>query len=183
MCAWTVSWALEVNMWKGTMLAPVRGLTCTSKGQERLRFFVLIVVTAQLTTTSITRLFYTRWIDLGTFVTFSRRKMTIILDLDTRLRRSPPDWLSVNTLNDMNRLFTHIATFWIWCVFFFPISVFIHLGIEGGFDVEPDHYEEDIKVVILPDRQEITSEELPSMPDVVRERVSASLLCFFKVPP
>lgn len=44
-------------------------------------------------------------------------------------------------------------------------------GIEGGFDVEQEQYEEDIKVVILPDRQEVTSEDLATMPDVVRERV------------
>lgn len=52
-----------------------------------------------------------------------------------------------------------------------PTSCFIHPGIEGGFDVEQDQYEEDIKVVILPDRQEVTSEDLSSMPDVVRDRV------------
>lgn len=50
-------------------------------------------------------------------------------------------------------------------------SCFIHPGIEGGFDVDQDQYEEDIKVVILPDRQEVTSEDLASMPDVVRDRV------------
>uniref|UniRef100_A0A8C6KBP1 Ubiquitin carboxyl-terminal hydrolase n=1 Tax=Nothobranchius furzeri TaxID=105023 RepID=A0A8C6KBP1_NOTFU len=41
--------------------------------------------------------------------------------------------------------------------------------IEGGFDVEQDQYEEDVKVVILPDRQEVTSEDLATMTDVVRE--------------
>uniref|UniRef100_A0A8C2X6S6 Ubiquitin carboxyl-terminal hydrolase n=1 Tax=Cyclopterus lumpus TaxID=8103 RepID=A0A8C2X6S6_CYCLU len=45
------------------------------------------------------------------------------------------------------------------------------IGIEGGFDVEQEQYEEDVKVVILPDRQEVTSEDLATMPDVVRERV------------
>lgn len=50
-------------------------------------------------------------------------------------------------------------------------------GIEGGFDVEQELYEEDVKVVILPDRQEVTSEDLATMPDVVRERVSY-LVCF-----
>lgn len=44
-------------------------------------------------------------------------------------------------------------------------------GIEGGFDVEQDQYEEDVKVVIFPDRQEVTSEDLATMPDVVKERV------------
>lgn len=56
----------------------------------------------------------------------------------------------------------------------------IHPGIEGGFDVEQDHYEEDIKVVILPDRQEVTSDDLTSMPDVVRERVRASFSASLK---
>lgn len=63
---------------------------------------------------------------------------------------------------------------------FFPQPFSIHPGIEGGFDVEQDHYEEDVKVVILPDRQEVTSEELPSMPDVVRERVRASFFASSK---
>uniref|UniRef100_A0A8D3E7E1 Ubiquitin carboxyl-terminal hydrolase n=1 Tax=Scophthalmus maximus TaxID=52904 RepID=A0A8D3E7E1_SCOMX len=49
------------------------------------------------------------------------------------------------------------------------------IGIEGGFDVEQEQYEEDIKVVILPDRQEVTSEDLTTMPDVVKERVSLSM--------
>ncbi|KAF3692088.1 Ubiquitin carboxyl-terminal hydrolase 5 [Channa argus] len=49
------------------------------------------------------------------------------------------------------------------------------IGIEGGFDVEQDQYEEDVRVVILPDRQEVTSEDLATMPDVVRERVSLSM--------
>lgn len=49
------------------------------------------------------------------------------------------------------------------------------IGIEGGFDVDQDQYEEEIKVVILPDRQEVTSEDLATMPDVVRERVSLSM--------
>uniref|UniRef100_A0A3P8R6B0 Ubiquitin carboxyl-terminal hydrolase n=1 Tax=Astatotilapia calliptera TaxID=8154 RepID=A0A3P8R6B0_ASTCA len=51
------------------------------------------------------------------------------------------------------------------------------IGIEGGFDVEQEQYEEDVKVVILPDRQEVTSEDLATMPDVVRERVRG-LVCF-----
>lgn len=63
-----------------------------------------------------------------------------------------------------------------------PLPIVIHPGIEGGFDVEQDHYEEDIKVVILPDRQEVTSEDLPSMPDVVRERVRDHF-CPFRVSP
>lgn len=49
------------------------------------------------------------------------------------------------------------------------------IGIEGGFDVEQEQYEDDVKVVILPDRQEVTQEDLVTMPDVVRERVSQSI--------
>ncbi|KAG7277911.1 hypothetical protein CRUP_004690 [Coryphaenoides rupestris] len=52
------------------------------------------------------------------------------------------------------------------------------IGIEGGFDVEQEQYEEDIKVVIFPDRQEVTSEDLATMPDVVKERVSLSIAGF-----
>lgn len=37
--------------------------------------------------------------------------------------------------------------------------------------MEQEQYEEDVKVIILPDRQEVTSEDLATMPDVVRERV------------
>lgn len=44
-------------------------------------------------------------------------------------------------------------------------------GIEGGFDVEQELYEEDVKVVILPDRQEVTLASLATMPEVVKERV------------
>ncbi|KAJ8392917.1 hypothetical protein AAFF_G00071210 [Aldrovandia affinis] len=49
------------------------------------------------------------------------------------------------------------------------------IGIEGGFDVEQDQYEEEVKVVLLPDRQEVTLEDLATMPDVVKERVSLSM--------
>ncbi|XP_061530362.1 LOW QUALITY PROTEIN: ubiquitin carboxyl-terminal hydrolase 5 [Phycodurus eques] len=49
------------------------------------------------------------------------------------------------------------------------------IGIEGGFDVEQEHYEEEYKVVIFPDKQEVTTEDLGAMPDVVKERVSLSM--------
>ncbi|XP_028280205.1 ubiquitin carboxyl-terminal hydrolase 5-like isoform X2 [Parambassis ranga] len=49
------------------------------------------------------------------------------------------------------------------------------IGIEGGFDVEQELYEEDVKVVILPDRQEVTLASLATMPEVVKERVSLSI--------
>lgn len=37
--------------------------------------------------------------------------------------------------------------------------------------MEQEQYEEEVKVVLFPDRQEVTSDDLTSMPDVVRERV------------
>uniref|UniRef100_A0A672MXY8 Ubiquitin carboxyl-terminal hydrolase n=1 Tax=Sinocyclocheilus grahami TaxID=75366 RepID=A0A672MXY8_SINGR len=49
------------------------------------------------------------------------------------------------------------------------------IGIEGGFDVEQEQYDEEVKVVLFPDRQEVTPDDLASMPDVVRERVSLSM--------
>uniref|UniRef100_A0A8C7HSG9 Ubiquitin carboxyl-terminal hydrolase n=1 Tax=Oncorhynchus kisutch TaxID=8019 RepID=A0A8C7HSG9_ONCKI len=48
-------------------------------------------------------------------------------------------------------------------------------GIEGGFNVEQEQYEEEVKVVLFPDRQEVTSDDLATMPDVVRERVSLAM--------
>uniref|UniRef100_A0A667YEG3 Ubiquitin carboxyl-terminal hydrolase n=1 Tax=Myripristis murdjan TaxID=586833 RepID=A0A667YEG3_9TELE len=56
-----------------------------------------------------------------------------------------------------------------------PTRLAIGEWIEGGFDVEQEQYEEDVKVVIFPDRQEVTSDDLAGMPDVVRERVSLSM--------
>uniref|UniRef100_A0A8K9VEL5 Ubiquitin carboxyl-terminal hydrolase n=1 Tax=Oncorhynchus mykiss TaxID=8022 RepID=A0A8K9VEL5_ONCMY len=47
--------------------------------------------------------------------------------------------------------------------------------IEGGFNVEQEQYEEEVKVVLFPDRQEVTSDDLATMPDVVRERVSLAM--------
>uniref|UniRef100_A0A8C1YX57 Ubiquitin carboxyl-terminal hydrolase n=1 Tax=Cyprinus carpio TaxID=7962 RepID=A0A8C1YX57_CYPCA len=35
--------------------------------------------------------------------------------------------------------------------------------IEGGFDVEQEQYEEEVKVVLFPDRQEVTSEDLQTL--------------------
>uniref|UniRef100_A0A3P8YUJ6 Ubiquitin carboxyl-terminal hydrolase n=1 Tax=Esox lucius TaxID=8010 RepID=A0A3P8YUJ6_ESOLU len=49
------------------------------------------------------------------------------------------------------------------------------IGIEGGFNVEQDQYEEEVKVVLFPDRQEVTADDLTAMPDVVRERVSLAM--------
>lgn len=49
-----------------------------------------------------------------------------------------------------------------------PLSI---SGIEGGFNVEQEQYEEEVKVVLFPDRQEVTSDDLATMPDLVRERV------------
>lgn len=93
------------------------------------------------------------------------RKMIATLDLDTHLRRSLPDWLLVRPARILKK---------IWAVWFFDTNLCLScvcIGIEGGFDVEQEQYEEDVKVVILPDRQEVTSDDLATMADVVRERV------------
>ncbi|KAG9355774.1 hypothetical protein JZ751_000615 [Albula glossodonta] len=49
------------------------------------------------------------------------------------------------------------------------------IGIEGGFDVEQEQYEEEVKIVLFPDKQEVTLDDLATMPDVVRERLSLSI--------
>ncbi|KAM9513461.1 ubiquitin carboxyl-terminal hydrolase 5 isoform 1-T1 [Salvelinus alpinus] len=49
------------------------------------------------------------------------------------------------------------------------------IGIEGGFNVEQEQNEEEVKVVLFPDRQEVTSDDLATMPDLVRERVSLAM--------
>uniref|UniRef100_A0A8C8ESK2 Ubiquitin carboxyl-terminal hydrolase n=1 Tax=Oncorhynchus tshawytscha TaxID=74940 RepID=A0A8C8ESK2_ONCTS len=49
------------------------------------------------------------------------------------------------------------------------------IGIEGGFNVEQEQYEEEVKVVLFPDRQEVAADDLATMPDLVRERVSLAM--------
>ncbi|KAL0984715.1 hypothetical protein UPYG_G00145770 [Umbra pygmaea] len=49
------------------------------------------------------------------------------------------------------------------------------IGIEGGFNVDQEQFEEEVKVVLFPDRQEVTADDLTTMPDVVRERVSLAM--------
>lgn len=46
--------------------------------------------------------------------------------------------------------------------------------------MDQEQYDEEVKVVLFPDRQEVTSEDLATMPDVVRERVrlGSFLFCF-----
>ena len=41
--------------------------------------------------------------------------------------------------------------------------------------MEQEQCEEEVKVVLLPDRQEVTAEDIGRMPDVVRERVRLSI--------
>uniref|UniRef100_A0A8C8ESP9 Ubiquitin carboxyl-terminal hydrolase n=1 Tax=Oncorhynchus tshawytscha TaxID=74940 RepID=A0A8C8ESP9_ONCTS len=53
-----------------------------------------------------------------------------------------------------------------------PLSI---SGIEGGFNVEQEQYEEEVKVVLFPDRQEVAADDLATMPDLVRERVSLAM--------
>lgn len=52
---------------------------------------------------------------------------------------------------------------------FFPVSP----GVEGGFDINEDkfEYDEDVKIVILPDYLEIARDGLGGLPEFVRDRV------------
>lgn len=45
--------------------------------------------------------------------------------------------------------------------------------MEGGFDLTEDkfEYDEDVKIVILPDYLEIARDGLGGLPDIVRDRV------------
>lgn len=49
-------------------------------------------------------------------------------------------------------------------------------GIEGGFDLSEKKfdYDEDVKIVILPDYLEIARDGLGGLPDIVRDRVQIS---------
>lgn len=51
----------------------------------------------------------------------------------------------------------------------FPVSP----GVEGGFDLSEEkfEYDEDVKIVILPDYLEIARDGLGGLPDIVRDRV------------
>lgn len=51
----------------------------------------------------------------------------------------------------------------------FPVSP----GMEGGFDLSEEkfEYDEDVKIVILPDYLEIARDGLGGLPDLVRDRV------------
>lgn len=46
-------------------------------------------------------------------------------------------------------------------------------GVEGGFDINEDkfEYDEDVKIVILPDYLEIARDGLGGLPEFVRDRV------------
>lgn len=52
-------------------------------------------------------------------------------------------------------------------VFFLPV------GVEGGFDIteEKFEYDEDVKIVILPEHLDIPRDGLEGLPDMVRDRV------------
>ena len=52
---------------------------------------------------------------------------------------------------------------------FFPVLP----GVEGGFDLSEEkfEYDEDVKIIILPDYLEIARDGLGGLPDMVRDRV------------
>ncbi|VFV18461.1 ubiquitin carboxyl-terminal [Lynx pardinus] len=51
------------------------------------------------------------------------------------------------------------------------------IGVEGGFDLSEEKYEydEDVKIVILPDYLEIARDGLGGLPDIVRDRVTSAV--------
>ncbi|XP_053306196.1 ubiquitin carboxyl-terminal hydrolase 5 isoform X3 [Spea bombifrons] len=51
------------------------------------------------------------------------------------------------------------------------------IGVEGGFDMtdEQCEYEEEVKLVILPEFLEVHRDELSGLPDMVRDRVSSAI--------
>ncbi|NIG58528.1 Ubiquitin carboxyl-terminal hydrolase 5 [Pontoporia blainvillei] len=51
------------------------------------------------------------------------------------------------------------------------------IGVEGGFDLNEEKYEydEDVKIVILPDYLEIARDGLGGLPDIVRDRVTSAV--------
>ncbi|XP_069345582.1 ubiquitin carboxyl-terminal hydrolase 5 isoform X4 [Eulemur rufifrons] len=51
------------------------------------------------------------------------------------------------------------------------------IGVEGGFDLteEKFEYDEDVKIVILPDYLEIARDGLGGLPDIVRDRVTSAV--------
>lgn len=61
-------------------------------------------------------------------------------------------------------------------VWFCPLPqcfVFLPVGVEGGFDIteEKFEYDEDVKIVILPEHLDIPRDGLEGLPDMVRDRV------------
>lgn len=54
-----------------------------------------------------------------------------------------------------------------------PCSFLVSPGVEGGFDLNEEkfEYDEDVKIVILPDYLEIARDGLGGLPDIVRDRV------------
>lgn len=50
---------------------------------------------------------------------------------------------------------------------------FLPVGVEGGFDIteEKFEYDEDVKIVILPEHLDIPRDGLEGLPDMVRDRV------------
>lgn len=59
-----------------------------------------------------------------------------------------------------------------------PSSFLVSPGVEGGFDLNEEkfEYDEDVKIVILPDYLEIARDGLGGLPDIVRDRVQTPSL-------
>lgn len=85
-------------------------------------------------------------------------------------------------ITDLDSCLSHGALFHVSCgERSFPSSLvssvttmfFLLVGVEGGFDIteEKFEYDEDVKIVILPDHLDIPRDGLEGLPDMVKDRV------------
>lgn len=69
-------------------------------------------------------------------------------------------------------------------IWFYLLTQFLPVGVEGGFDIteEKFEYDEDVKIVIFPEHLDIPRDGLEGLPDMVRDRVCLhGELCFLWV--
>lgn len=137
------------------------------------------------------------------FLPHCRKRKTRPQALETRPGRSPPGWLSVSItaalffslswscpLSELpgkppengpgqgpwssagDKAKEGAST----CGGVLPSLFSVSPGIEGGFDLSEKKfdYDEDVKIVILPDYLEIARDGLGGLPDIVRDRVQIS---------
>lgn len=85
-----------------------------------------------------------------------------ITDLDLCLSHGALFHVSCGERSFSSSLVSPVTT-----IFFFLV------GVEGGFDIteEKFEYDEDVKIVILPDHLDIPRDGLEGLPDMVKDRV------------